>query len=406
MTEIFEEIWESVSCQPFRTAVAGFGVFWGMLVLTVLLGASNGLGNGLERLLRDEAATGVWIEAGKTTTSCKGLPAGRPIELTIDDVHALDGSVPGLRSLSPRHPLPAEIVLSHKGRRGSFPIFGIYPGYAAFERTQVFRGRLLNDLDVKNARKVALLGERAAEVLFARPENAVGQRIDIGGERFLVVGVFRDAGGVGEMRRVFVPYTVLPRTFDASRRVTLIMGLSDPTVSQALLRSRVARILAARHYFAPDDDALGVWMAVEEEGDIAAFPRGVRIGVLFFGLGILLTAMSGVSNILMVSLRERADEQGLLRALGVSADRIFALVVAEAVLIGGAFGTLGAAVGLALLGLARDLGFQTHYFQNPEVELGTMLPLLALLVLASAIAGAFPARLAVRLSSAEALRHV
>lgn len=405
--ELFEDLWESVSRQPLRTAMAAFGVFWGMLVLIVLLGASNGLGNGLERLFRDEAATSVWIDASKTTTSHKGLPSGRSIELTIDDVHALTGAVPGLRSLSPRHPLPAEIVLSHKGRRGSLPVFGIYPGYAAVERTEVSSGRLLNDLDVKNARKVAVLGERAAEALFARPETAVGQRIDIGGEPFLVVGVFRDAGGDAEMRRVFVPYAVLPRTFDASRRAATITGIADPTVSPALLRSRVARILAARHHFAPDDyGAVEVWVAMEERGDITAFPRGVRIGVLFFGLGILLTAMSGLSNILLVSVRERTTELGLRRALGVSANHIFTLVVAEAVLIGGACGALGAAVGLALLRLARDLGFQTHYFQNPAVELGGTLPLLALLLLASAIAGTFPARLAVRLSSAEALRHV
>ena len=379
MTELFEEIWESVSCQPLRAATAAFGVFWGMLVLILLLGASNGFANGLERLFVDEAATSVWIDGYKTTTSHKGLPAGRPIELTIDDVHALAGAVPGLRSLSPRHPLPAEIVLSHKGRRGSFPVFGIYPGYAAVERTEVSSGRLLNDLDVKNARKVAVLGKRAAEVLFARPETAVGQRIHIGGERFLVVGVFRDAGGDAEMRRVFVPYAVLPRAFDASRRTATITGIADPEVSPALLRSRVARILAARHHFAPDDHgALEVWVAMEERGDITAFPRGVRIGVLFFGLGILITAMSGVSNILLVSVRERTSELGLRRALGVSANHVYTLVVAEAVLIGGVCGTLGAGVGLALLGLARDLGFQTHYLQNPEVELGTTVPLLAL----------------------------
>ena len=406
MRETLDEIWESVSRQPLRTATTAFGVFWGMLVLIILLGAGNGLGNGLERLFEDDAATSVWIEAGKTTTSFRGLPAGRPIELSIDDVNALVDAVPGLHALSPRHPLASDIVISHHGRSGSFPIFAIYPGYATVERTLVSRGRLLNELDVRDARKVVVLGERAAEVIFARPENAVGKRVAIGGERFLVVGVFKDAGGDSEMRRVFIPSTALPRTFDGSRRATLITGVTEPEISPALLRSEITRILAARHRFAPADrGALGSWVAIEEYAKITALLRGVRIGVLLDGLGTLLTAMSGVSNILLVSVRERTTELGLRRALGASARNIFALVVAEAVLISSACGALGLSAGLGLLALARRLGLQTDYFQNPEVDWQSTLPMLAVLVVSSAIAGTFPARQAVRLTPAEALRH-
>lgn len=398
------EVWESVCRRPLRTATTAFGVFWGMLLLVIMLGAAEGLRNGVDRLFQDDAATSVWIESGPTSLSHEGMPAGRKIELTIDDVRALQDQLGELYDVSPRHPVDATITAPSTGRSAGLPVFAIRPGYASVERTRVHRGRLLNELDELRGRKVAMLGLRAAEILFKHPDAALGQWLDISNNRFRIVGVFSDTGGDSEMRRVFVPYAALPHTFDASRRATLIVAMTDPDTPTALIRRRVRRLLSRRHRFDEDDPtAVEVWLAMEQFQKFSALMTGLRWMVLAVGLGTLLTATSGVSNILLVSVRERTREIGLRRAMGASAPSIFSMILVEAIVISALAGSLGVAAGLALLKAVRDLGLRSDFFENPEIDPVVLPPLLGVLVLAGMLAGLFPARQAVRLSPAEAL---
>ncbi|MEM9066928.1 MAG: ABC transporter permease [Myxococcota bacterium] len=403
--DLLFETWESLTRRPLRTATTAFGVFWGMLLLVVMLGAAEGFRNGVDRLFQDDSATSVWISAGATSRSFEGMPAGRTIELTIDDVDAIAANLEELRDVSPRYPVQATVTAPRTGRTAGLPVYAIGPGYGAVERTQVWRGRLLNELDEERARNVVIVGRRAAEILFDRAESALGEWLDVSGNRFRIVGVFTDAGGDGEMRRVFLPYASLPHTFDASRRTKLIVAMSDPEARPALIRDRVRRLLARRHRFAADDPtALEVDIAMEQWEKFSALMTGIELMVLVIGLGTLLTATSGVSNILLVSVRERTREIGLRRALGASATEIFAMVIAEAVLIASVAGALGVGAGLALLKAIRDLGVRSDFFERPAVDALAIWALLGVLVAIGALAGVFPARQAVRWTPAEALR--
>ncbi|MEM6956011.1 MAG: ABC transporter permease [Myxococcota bacterium] len=403
--DLFREVAESIVRRPLRTATTAFGVFWGMLLLVIMLGAAAGLQNGIAKLFRDDASTSVWISAGSTSLSTGGLPAGRNIRLTVDDAEALRTLLPELSDVSPRHPVDGVVRAPATGRVAGLPVFGIEPGYASVERTQRELGRLLNELDSARARRVAIVGERAAEILFGRPEAALNESIDLQGYRFRVVGVFRDAGGDGEMRRIFVPYAALARTIDGRREAARLVAIADPTVDPALVRRRIRRLVAHRHRFdVADPTAVNVFMALEQYEKFTSLITGLNVMVLLIGLGTLLTAMSGVSNILLVSVRERMREFGLRRALGASAGHIFRMVILEAVGLSALAGSLGVIVGLSVLKGLRDAGVKADYFENPAVEPSTLWPLLGLLVFSAVFAGIVPARQAARVTPAEALR--
>ncbi|MEM9189561.1 MAG: ABC transporter permease [Myxococcota bacterium] len=404
MLDLLSEIWESVARRPLRTATTAFGVFWGMFLLVVMLGAAGGLRNGIEALFSDDAATSVWVESGPTSLSHDGIPAGRRVELTIEDVAALE-ALPELWDVTPRHAIQTPVSAPKTGRSAGLPVLAIYPGYGTVERTHAWRGRLINELDVVRGRNVAILGQRAAEILFDQSEAAMGEWIDLGGSRFHIVGIFTDSGGDGEMRRVFIPYSSLANTFDASRRVSLIVAMSDPQAPPAHIRSRVRRLLARRHRFADDDQtALDVFVAMERYETTEQLTFAVELLVLIVGLGTLLTSLSGVSNILLVSVRERTREIGLRRALGASQAQIFAMILVEAVAISSVAGLIGTVLGLALLKAVREAEVRTEYFANPGVDSTLLFSLLGALVLCGGLAGIFPARQAVRKSPADALR--
>ena len=374
-----------------------------MLLLVLLMGGGKGLKNGLVQLFKDDASNSVWIEPGATFEAYEGLPSGRVIRLEAHDLEAL-AKIPGFENVTPRHALPPETRLSYGARSGVFPVFGVHEGYAVVERTIPVKGRLISPRDVAEARPVVLLGERPAELLFGR-KDPIGKQISLAGAPFTVVGVFTDAGGEGELRRVFIPYPALRRAFDSSGHVQLIMGTVRQGFSAQDLRDQIVRVLAERHRFSPSDrSAVSVWLAEEAFRKLIVLGRGIEVAVLVIGLGTLLSGMIGVSNILFVSVRERVREFGVRRALGATPQSILRLVLLEATFLAGTAGGFGLLCGLGLLAAARGAGLETETFQDPALSPMAGASALAVLIVSALVAGAFPAREAARLSPAEALR--
>ncbi|MDB4931395.1 MAG: transporter permease [Myxococcaceae bacterium] len=404
MIDLLLEVFEGVARHRMRAAATAFGVFWGILMLVVLLGGGRGLRNGLDKLFADTATNSAWISVGRTSMGFEGLGPGRQLGLTIDDVEAVAQSVPELANVAPRHSAPSGLTFTRGTRNGAFPTYGIYPGYAVVERTQVVRGRLINDLDVARARRVVILGVRVVEALFGSGE-AVGQRIEIGGVPFLVVGTFTDAGGEGELRRVFMPYTALAQTFDARRQVNVMTATLRPGASPERATAHLRRLFARRKRFDPNDrGAVDVWFAEQEYRKFVTLMRGIDLAVIVVGLGSLVSGMVGISNIMFVSVRERTAEFGLRRALGATPATVMAMVLAEAVALALGAGGLGLLVGVGLVEAARRAGVKSDYFRDPSIDLGTALTALGVLVATAVVAGYFPAREAARLNPNEALR--
>jgi putative ABC transport system permease protein len=399
------EIFESITRHRLRTAATAFGVFWGIFMVTLLLAGGTGLRNGLNRIFESDAVNSVWIEGDRTSQVFERLGAGRQIVLNIEDVEALIEGVDELENVSPRQPLPNGITLTRGTKNVGVPVFGIFPGYSQAEKTVLTRGRLINELDLQRARKVIVLGERASELLFGR-ENPVGDSVDIGGTAFQVVGVFTDAGGERETRRAIIPYTALSGTFDPSGKTQFIVATLKDGVSPARARAHARRVLARKHRFSPEDaQALGLWFTEEEYRKVMMLMRGIDLAIFVVGLGTLISGMVGVSNILFVSVRERAAEFGLRRALGATPASVLRMVLAEAVLLALLAGGVGLGIGLSLVQFAQKADIKSDFFEHPNVDTRTALFALGVLVLTSLLAGYFPAREAARANPIDALRR-
>jgi putative ABC transport system permease protein len=398
------EVIESIMRRPLRALATAFGVYWGVLMLTVLMGGGNGLRNGIEKMFAGDAVNSVWMFTGRTSEPFEGLGAGRQIVLREDDAEAVKGGVTLIENLSPRTQVRDAAVV-YGTRSAALPLYGIYPAYAVTEKTTPLRGRLLNELDLERRRHVIVIGERARPLLFGNADP-VGKTVLIGGIAFRVVGEFADPGQGDEARRVYMPYTALAETLDASRKVEAMVATLAEGAQPDAAREAIARLLARRHRFDPKDvGAFDAWFAEKEYQRILALMTGIDWAILVVSLGTLLSGMVGISNILFVSVRERAKELGLRRALGATSGSILRLVLSEALLLGMAAGGLGLVTGAGLVRLAQAPELSSQYFDRPSLDLRAALLALGLLLGTALIAGYFPAREAARMRPIDALRR-
>ncbi|MDB4988555.1 MAG: hypothetical protein JWN04_3733 [Myxococcaceae bacterium] len=405
MIDAFHEVYDSITRHRLRALATAFGVFWGIFMLTLLLASGRGLRNGIDGIFVDDAVNSVWIFGNRTSLPFEGMGINRVIQLNAEDLALIVRAIPELTDVTPRRLLPPSVAISHGTKTAALAVFGIYPGYARIEKTKRTRGRLINELDVERARKVVLLGETARKQLFGQTD-AIGQSVTLGGVDFQVIGEFTDEGGEEETLRVYLPYTALTQTFDASRRVELVAACVRPGASIKAVQSRLIRVLARRHRFDPrDESAVRMWFAEAEYKKLQNLMRGIDVGILVVGLGTLISGMIGVSNILFVSVRERAQEFGLRRALGATASSILRLVLTEALVLATVAGGLGLMAGLGLVALALRANLRSDYFREPGLDLSTALIALSVLIVTALCAGFFPAREAARMQPIDALRR-
>lgn len=223
LSDHWRQVVLNLSRHKLRTLLTAFGVFWGVFMVVLLLGIGKGLERGICEIFKDDAYNSVWINSGKASIPYQGLTPGRSIKLTIDDLQSLSKALAGIGHLTPRKQLKGDRPVTFGHTSGAFPIMGIYPGYHVVERTALLAGRLLNERDVAEARRVAIIGTRVVELLFDRAHNPVGERIDIQGASYLIVGTFTDAGEEREVRRIYIPYSASQQSFGQERDIDLII---------------------------------------------------------------------------------------------------------------------------------------------------------------------------------------
>jgi putative ABC transport system permease protein len=381
-------------------------VFWGIFMVILLLGLGKGMERGVYQIFKDDAFNSVWIGGGEASVPFQGLTPGRTIEFTIDDVETLGRTLNRIDNLTPRKQLQTEQPVTRGRRSGAFEIFGIYPGYHRVEQTILLDGRLINWLDVEEARRVVVIGTEVVELLFGDHRHPVGRRIDVQGVSYLVVGVFTDVGGEREARRVYLPFTALQRSFDASGEVDEIIFTVDETSDLKALETRARHVLAARHHFAPADRAaIWIYNRLEEYRKFEALFFGLNLFVAVVGVGTLFAGLVGVSNVMLIAIKERTREIGLRMAVGATPRSILSMILLEAFLVTFIAGYVGLVAGIGAVELIRLSGFEADYFREPEVDVGVALAAVAVLVLGGVVAGYLPARQAARVSPVEALRR-
>ena len=389
------------------TALTATSVAWGILMWVLLLGAGNGLEGYVTHQFRDDAVNSIWVYPGVTTIPHEGLALGRNIRFTDDDLDLLKRQVPGVQHITGRYRLIGQFTVSWRDKHSAFEIRATNADHRYIEKTIMERGRFLNEIDLKERRKVAVIGQEVADFLFG-DVDPLGEWLHVRRVAYGVVGVFRDEGGPGEMRKIYLPITTARTVSGGGLTVHQIMFTLDEDigVSASETASEKARsVLADKLHFHPEDKrALRVRNNIKEFGEIVEVLDLVRLFVLLVGFGTITAGVVGVGNIMLVSVAERSQEFGLRKALGATPGDIVGTVLSEAVMLTSLSGYAGLVLGIALLEAAERLSGPDGYLHNPQVDLTVAFGAVALLVICGALAGLWPAWRAAKVQPVVALR--
>lgn len=406
MLDRWTEILDTLLRHRLRTALTAFSVAWGIFVLVLLLGLGEGLSRGVAWQFRDDATNSIWIRPGQTSVPWQGHGIGRRVGFTNADYEALD-ALDAVEKLTGRYYLWGEGTIAYGDRRGAFDVRAVHPDHRYLENTQIVGGRYLNDLDVHDQRKVAVIGDEVAKYLF-RGADPLGAWIDVNRIRYQVVGTFTDEGGSDETRMVYIPISTAQAAYGGGDRVDHLMFTLDPSTSadDAARVTDVARgILARSHHFAPTDRrALRIRNNLETWEKVQGILTALQAFTVLVGLGTMAAGVVGVSNILLVSVSERTAEFGLRKALGATPRVIVTQVLQEAVVLTGTAGWLGLVAGMLAVESFAWFAPEIDYLRDPSVHPGAAVGAVLVLVFAGTLAGFFPAWRAARISPVEALR--
>ncbi len=400
----WQEIFDSISRHRLRTTLTALGVFWGIFMLVILLGAGNGLQKGVEYEFRDDATNSIFIRRGRTSVEFNGLPEGRLIELKNDDLEYLQSEFPEIEYLTGRFYLSGDQTVAYQDQRLSYPVRAVHPDHLYLENTIITHGRFLNQNDLDDIRKVAVIGDIVRRDLFA-DQTGIGQEIRIGGAIYKVVGTYTDTGGENEMRIIYIPVTTGQKIYAASGNLHQIMFTTgDLSLEQSqVLQDEVRDILAARHQFDPADTrALWIFNLAEEVGQFNNLFFAIRTFIWVVGIGSILAGVIGVSNIMLIIVKDRTREIGIRKALGATPRSIVAMIVQESIFITALAGYAGLAAGVVILAAMSAL--EVQYFRHPEINIWVGLAATLVLVIAGTLAGLFPAIRAAQIDPVSAIK--
>lgn len=406
------EIYATVRKHKLRTGLTAFGVFWGIFMLIVLLGAGKGLENGVIKDFNIAKNT-VFVWTQRTAVPYKGLKAGRFIKLTNDDMRAITAEIPEVAVLAPSNQLDGTFTVNRLTKSSSFEVRGDHPDFRQVKPMHIVKGRFLNNIDMQDKRKIAVVGERVIEVLFQKEENPIGQFIRIKGIYFQIVGIFRGVGKGEELTQdaqtIFLPLTTLQQTYNKVNEVGYFAMTPKPGVPAALVEDKVKQLLMKRHLVAPSDlKAFGSANIEKEFQDIQGLFTGIATFSWIVSIGTIIAGIIGVGNIMLIVVKERTKEIGIRKSLGATPWSIISLIIQESIVITGIAGWLGLIAGTGIIALIdylmTNLNVDAGYFSNPEVNVPIALTAVVLLVFSGALAGLIPATKAARVNPVEALR--
>ena len=402
----WQEIFSTINKNKLRTFLTGFSVAWGIFMLIILLGSGRGLQNGVQHQFADDAVNSLWVYQGRTTKPYKGTNAGRRIQFTNTDVQNTRRLDKHIDHISGRFYVGSK-TMSYKNNYGSYDIRAVNPGHKYIENTQITEGRFLNPLDMKNFSKVVVIGEAVRKDLFKNGLDPLGKYVKVGNIPFKVIGVFTDAGGRGEMRKVYMPVSTAQRVFNGGNRLDQIMfTVGNATLAQTkTIEKKLRTEYAQVHHFDPtDQNAIRISNDLDEYKKVMNLFLGIRIFIWIIGIGTIIAGIVGVSNIMMIVVKERTKEIGIRKALGATPRSIIGLILLESVVITSLAGYIGLMAGVGLMELVNKFMPPSDFFRNPEANLSIALTAMALLVIAGAIAGFIPAKKAASIKPIEALR--
>ncbi|MFT3737302.1 MAG: ABC transporter permease [Breznakibacter sp.] len=419
----WQEILSAIKQNKLRSAMTAFGVGWAIYMLVVMSGAGNGLKNGITEGVKDFATNSAFMWSEKTTKAYEGYKRGRWWSITNSDIEEIRNQVPEVDVISPRlqgwNLRKGENVVRGK-KAGSFNVMGDYPQYRFIDPCTTPYGRYINEEDIRLKRKVCIIGEKVYEVMFEKDEDPVGKYLRVNGVYFMVVGVFKSNNpniniGSNKKETIYIPFSAMQQTFNYGDQVHFFGMTAKGNTPVKEIIDKIKPILQKKHKLAPDDEAAIGKVDIENEVKTMFYIfTGIDVLILVVSIMTLIAGAVGISNIMLVIVKERTKEIGIQRAIGARPWIIVSQILTESVFLTTIAGFVGLAFGTLTLYLV-DMGVDAAhanaspddptFFLNPEIGLPLALAALTMLIIVGLIAGLVPALKAIKIKPIEALRH-
>jgi putative ABC transport system permease protein len=411
----WSEIIEALNANKIRTFLTAFGVFWGITILVLLLALTNGLRTGVTADFGNFATNSMFMWTQGTSMPYKGLPRRRRFNYKIDDVAALKNQFPELKYVSPRNQLGGYQGANNviRGMKtGAFKVNGDYPEFIKQKPMDIIQGRFLSYSDIEQKRKICVIGPDVVMGLYDKNEEVIGSFIKINGVNFMVVGTFRISNSQGdseeEANTIFIPFTTFNQAFNYGDTVGWMAITANDDTNITNIKEGIFTFLRNRHTIHPDDKrAIGHYDLAEDFGRINGLFNILNIVGYFVGALILMSGIIGISNIMLIVVKERTQEIGIRRALGATPWTIKAQILQESLILtilSGMVGISFAAGVIWLLNYILDKQGPVENFANPSVSMQVVFIALIILVGSGLLAGLIPANSATKMKPVDALR--
>ena len=413
--ERWDEILEALNANRFRTIMTAFGVFWGIFILVILLALTNGLKNGVQADFGDFATNTIFMWTQSTSMPYQGFTKGRYFNFRQSDVALLKEKFPELRFVSPRNQLGGfrgSNNVTRGDKTGAFNSYGDNPEYIKQEPLDVLKGRFLSYSDIQDARKVAVVGTDVIKSLFDIGEEPIGSYIKINGINFMVIGVVKKTSSQGDNQEdantIYIPFSTFGKAFNYGDIVgwMAITAIDEVPITQ--IKPEIMKEMRAAHKVHPDDErAIGHFDLAEQFQKITGLFSILSFVGYFVGALVLMSGVIGISNIMLIVVKERTKEIGIRRALGATPREIRGQVLQESMfltLISGMAGISFAAGLIWVMNTLLDAAGSVENFANPSVSVGVIFIALTILVISGLLAGMIPATRATQMKPVDALR--
>lgn len=414
MIDLLQEIYGTIARNKLRTALTGFAVAWGIFMLIVLLGAGNGLIHAFENQSSQMVMNSMKIYPGYTSMPFNGLKEGRKISFNDQDRQYSSDIFPDHIITTGASISKSSVILSYRKEQVTIDINGVFPSYPQLEAAKLKKGRFINQRDMEERRKVIVLHEKTAGMLFPQSE-AIGKKIQAQGVVYQVVGIYSDMNSF--QPSALVPFTTVQLVYhkgDSIDNITFTTkGLTDEASNKAFTDNYRKMMGQRKQFNGTDSNAIWIWNRFSQYLQQLTANNILKISIWVIGIFTLLSGIVGVSNIMLITVRERTHEFGIRKALGAKPSSILWLIVSESVVITTFFGYIGMVAGIAATEYMDKIAgekvvdaglFQMTVFENPTVDLNIAVQATLTLIIAGTLAGVFPARKAVKIRPIEALR--
>ena len=411
----WNEILEVLTTNWVRTLLTAFGVFWGIFILILLLAAGKGLENGIKSDFGDIATNTMFMWTQTVTKSYQGMAKGRRFSYRLQDVDDILNNVDNLRFVSPRNQIggwrgAANVVRGIE--TGAFDTYGDYPQIIKQEPMAIVEGRFINNNDIDEKRKVAVIGQGVKTSLYEKDEEILGTYIKINGVNFMVIGSYKKkaSGGDSEeqQKQIYVPFTAFSQAFNRGDKVGWMAITAQDGTPITEIKSQIFDIVKKNHKIHPEDNrAVGHFDLFEQYNRVESLFLALKVIAYFVGTLVLLSGVIGVSNIMLIVVKERTREIGIRRAVGASPGKIRGQILTESVFLTIIAGMGGIAFGaflIYILNYVLDMTDPIDMFANPSVDLRVIITALVILIVSGLLAGLIPAQNAIKLKPVEALR--